>query len=53
MWPLLLVGLLVSSGTNFIERLWTTPDGHIMLLLSAGLIGSGYWLCRRAAIIEV
>jgi tight adherence protein B len=52
-WPLGLVGLLTLTGTTFIQSLWTTPQGHIMVAIAAGLIVLGYWLCRRAAIIEV
>jgi tight adherence protein B len=53
LWPLVLVGILTASGTAFIQRLWTTPEGHGMVAASAGLVGLGYWMCRRAAAIEV
>jgi tight adherence protein B len=53
LWPLLLVGILAGTGASFIQRLWTTPQGHVMIAVATGLVGLGYWLCRRAAIIEV
>ncbi len=52
-WPLLMIGMLMMVGADFVEILWTTPTGHLLSLGAAILVTVGYVGCRRAAVIKV
>ena len=52
-WPLVMVGSLYMVNPDYIEPLWTTPQGHMMMLVSAVLVAIGYVGCRKMATIRV
>jgi tight adherence protein B len=52
-WPAVMVGSLYAVNPDYITPLWTTKEGHLMMLIAALMILVGYVVCRRMATIEV
>jgi tight adherence protein B len=52
-WPAVMVGSLYAVNPDYITPLWTTEEGHIMMLIAALMILVGYIVCRRMATIKV
>ncbi len=52
-WPLVMVGALYSVNPSYVEPLWTTQEGHTMVLWCVGLVALGYVICRKMSEIEV
>jgi tight adherence protein B len=52
-WPLVMVGALYSVNPDYVAPLWEQQTGHMMVMISAGLVAVGYVICRRMAEIEV
>ena len=52
-WPLVMVGALYMVSPGYVEPLWTSDTGPLLMLSSAALVTVGYVICRRMATIEV
>jgi tight adherence protein B len=52
-WPLVMMGTLNVVNPGYIEPLWTTPQGHWMMVVSGVLVAIGYVGCRKMAVIDV
>ncbi len=52
-WPLVMVGALYLVSPSYVEPLWTSDTGPLLVLSSAALVTIGYVICRRMATIEV
>jgi tight adherence protein B len=52
-WPLVMVGALYMVSPGYVEPLWTSDTGPLLVLSSAVLVVIGYVICRRMATIEV
>lgn len=52
-WPFVMVGSLYVTNPDYVAPLWETDTGHMMVLISAVLVGIGYMICRQMAKIEV
>ena len=52
-WPLVMVGALYSVNPGYVEPLWRTSEGHMMVMICAALVGIGYTVCRKMAEIKV
>jgi tight adherence protein B len=52
-WPLVMVGVMFLVSPRYIEPLWTTREGPIMVVASVIMVIVGYLICRRMAIIKV
>lgn len=53
MWPFVMVGALYVANRDYVAPLWETSQGHMLVMISAGLVAVGYLICRRMAEIEV
>jgi tight adherence protein B len=53
LWPVVMVGALYLVSPGYVEPLWTTPTGPLLVLVSGVLVTIGYVVCRRMAQIEV
>ena len=51
--PLVMVGALYSVNPSYVEPLWTTQEGHTMVLWCVGLVALGYVICRKMSEIKV
>ena len=52
-WPFVMVGALYMVSPGYVEPLWTSDTGPLLVLSSAVLVTIGYVICRRMATIEV
>jgi tight adherence protein B len=51
--PFVLMGILSLINPNYISVLWTTPEGHNLLLIGGGLMVIGFFLLNRIVEIKV
>lgn len=51
--PFALAGILSLLNFDYISLLWTTPQGHTLLLIGAGLMAFGFLLLNRIVQIRV
>lgn len=52
-WPAVMVGGLYFVNPGYIAPLWETEQGHLMIFAALALVGVGYVIARRMAIIKV
>jgi Flp pilus assembly protein TadB len=52
-WPFVMVGALYLVSPGYVEPLWASDTGPMLVLSSAVLVVIGYVICRRMAVIEV
>ena len=52
-WPLVMVGAMYMTNPGYIAPLWETPQGHMMMVVSAVMVLIGWYGCRKMAEITV
>ncbi len=52
-WPPITIGLVMFTGSDYLDPLFETPQGHLALGACAVLTAVGYGIARRLAEVEV
>jgi tight adherence protein B len=52
LWPLVTIGAVLLTGSDYLDPLFSTPEGHVALIASAVLVGVGWFIARRLAEVE-
>lgn len=53
LWPLITVGLVLVTGSDYLDPLFSTPDGNIALIASVALVVGGWGIARWLAEVKV